>query len=59
MLPIMQDYLHMSPEMLGIVTALYILFDPVITTCNVLGNGALAIMFNNIANVITPAQRAG
>ncbi|MBQ9441197.1 MAG: cation:dicarboxylase symporter family transporter [Alphaproteobacteria bacterium] len=48
MLPIMQDYLHMSPEMLGIVTALYILFDPIITTCNVLGNGSLAIIFDNI-----------
>ena len=48
MLPIMQEYLHMSPEMLGIVTALYILFDPIITICNVLGNGALAITFDNI-----------
>lgn len=48
MLPIMQEYLHMSPEMLGIVTALYILFDPIITTGNVLGNGALAIIFDNI-----------
>ena len=48
MLPIMQEYLHMSPEMLGIVTALYILFDPIITTCNVLGNGALALVFDNI-----------
>lgn len=48
MLPIMQEYLNMSPEMLGIVTALYILFDPIITTCNVLGNGALAIVFDNI-----------
>lgn len=48
MLPIMQEYLNMSPEMLGIVTALYILFDPIITTCNVLGNGSLAIVFDNI-----------
>ena len=48
MLPIMQEYLHMSPEMLGIVTALYILFDPIITTCNVLGNGALALVFDNV-----------
>lgn len=56
MLPIMQEYLQMSPEMLGIVTALYILFDPIITTCNVLGNGALAIMFNSITKAITPAN---
>ena len=48
MLPIMQDYLQMSPEMLGIVTALYILFDPVITACNVMGNGSLAIIFDKI-----------
>ena len=56
MLPIMQDYLQMSPEMLGIVTALYILFDPVITTCNVLGNGALAIIFDNITRVMSRSK---
>jgi Na+/H+-dicarboxylate symporter len=34
--------------MLALVTALYILFDPFITACNVAGNGALAIVFDKI-----------
>ncbi|MDR1034710.1 MAG: dicarboxylate/amino acid:cation symporter [Holosporales bacterium] len=48
MLPILQQCLDFSPEMLAFVTALYILFDPVITVCNVGGNGALAILFDKI-----------
>ena len=48
MFNVMQDYLHMSPEMLAIVTALYLLFDPIITTFNVIGNGAMAITFDRI-----------
>ncbi len=37
MLPVMQNYLGLSSDMLALVTALYILFDPLITMCNVLG----------------------
>ncbi|MDR0640742.1 MAG: dicarboxylate/amino acid:cation symporter [Holosporales bacterium] len=48
MLPVMQKYLGMSSEMLALVTALYVLFDPIITACNVTGNGALAIFFDKI-----------
>ena len=51
MFPIMQDYLHMSSDMLAIVTALYLLFDPIITTCNVSGNGALAIVFDRLTKI--------
>lgn len=42
MLPILEQYLGFSPEMLSLITALYILFDPVITSANVLGNGLFA-----------------
>ena len=42
MLPIMQNYLGLSSDMLAIVTAIYILFDPLITMCNVAGNSALS-----------------
>jgi Na+/H+-dicarboxylate symporter len=48
MLPILQNYLNFNPEMLGFITALYVLFDPIITTCNIVGNGALAIFFDKI-----------
>ena len=49
-LPVMQKYLGMTPDMLALVTALYILFDPVITACNVMGNGSLAITFDKITS---------
>jgi Na+/H+-dicarboxylate symporter len=52
MIPVMQKYLGMSSEMLALVTALYILFDPLITTCNVAGNGALAIVFDRAVRAL-------
>jgi Na+/H+-dicarboxylate symporter len=39
MLPILEHHLGFSGEMLSLITALYILFDPVITAANVMGNG--------------------
>lgn len=42
MLPLLENYLGFNTEMLSLITALYILFDPVITCANVLGNGAFA-----------------
>ena len=44
MLPILEQYLGFNAEMMSLITALYILFDPVITSANVLGNGAFAMM---------------
>ena len=46
MLPILERYLGFNSEMLSLITALYILFDPVITSTNVLGNGAFAKMID-------------
>ena len=40
MLPILKQYLGFNAEMMSLITALYILFDPIITCINVLGNGA-------------------
>jgi len=40
MLPILDIYLGFSGEMMFLITALYILFDPVITSANIFGNGA-------------------
>lgn len=42
MLPVLEAYLGFNAEMLSLITAVYILFDPVITCANVLGNGAFA-----------------
>lgn len=48
MLPVMQAYLGLNSEMLAFVTAIYVLFDPIITACNVAGNGAFAILFDKV-----------
>ncbi len=48
MLPILEKYLGFNPEMMSLITALYILFDPIITCTNVLGNGAFAIFITRI-----------
>ncbi|NSX83023.1 cation:dicarboxylase symporter family transporter [Wolbachia endosymbiont of Atemnus politus] len=48
MLPILEKYLKFSPEMLSLITALYVVFDPIITSANVMGNGAFTIMFTKL-----------
>lgn len=49
MLPILEKYLGFNAEMLSLITALYILFDPVITCANVLGNGGFALAVERFA----------
>ncbi len=48
MLPVLESCLGFNGEMLSLITALYILFDPVITSANVLGNGMFAKLIDNI-----------
>ncbi len=48
MIPILEKYLGFTPEMISLITALYILFDPIITAANIFGNGAFAGLFNRI-----------
>lgn len=48
MLPILEKYLKFSPEMLSLITALYIVFDPIITSANVMGNGAFTMIFSKL-----------
>jgi Na+/H+-dicarboxylate symporter len=50
MLPILEKYLKFSPEMLSLITALYIVFDPIITSANVMGNGAFTMIFTKLYN---------
>ncbi len=46
MLPILESHLGFTAEMASLITALYILFDPVITCANVSGNGGFAMVMN-------------
>ena len=48
MLPILESYLGFSAEMMSLITALYILFDPVVTCTNILGNGAFAKLIDSL-----------
>ena len=48
MLPVLEQHLGFSGEMLSLITALYIIFDPIVTAANVMGNGAFAIFFVKI-----------
>lgn len=53
MIPILEKYLGFDSTMSSLITALYIMFDPIITGCNILGNGAFAIGFGRMFNKIT------
>jgi Na+/H+-dicarboxylate symporter len=48
MVPVLEAELGFTPEMSALITALYILFDPVISAANVSGNGAFAILFDKV-----------
>ena len=50
MLPILESYLGFNAPMLSLITALYILFDPVITSANIFGNGAFAQLIDRLSN---------
>ncbi len=45
MVPTLEKVFGFTPEMVGLITALYIVFDPLITVTNVNGNGAFATVF--------------
>jgi Na+/H+-dicarboxylate symporter len=42
MIPILEKHLGFNGDMISLITALYILFDPIITCTNIFGNGAFA-----------------
>ncbi|OEY86958.1 hypothetical protein BIY23_00440 [Wolbachia pipientis] len=55
MLPILKQYLQFSPEMLSLIVALYMIFDPIITSANVMGNGAFAMVFTKLYKRLCPS----
>lgn len=53
MIPVLEGQLGFTPEMSAFMTAIYILFDPISTATNVLGNSALVIMLSKIIGIKT------
>ena len=49
--PVLEQHFGFSTEMLSMITAMYIIFDPVITGVNVAGNNAFAILFDKLSLV--------
>ena len=47
-LPVLQNFLNFTPEMLSAITTIYILQDPFGTTANVIGNGGFALLIQRI-----------
>ncbi len=53
MMPVLQQYLGFNDEMLSLIMMLYILFDALITTANVMGNNVFAILFSRVWGTIS------
>ncbi len=47
-LPVLQTYLGFTPEMISILTTLYVLQDPFGSAANVMGNGAFALILRRV-----------
>jgi Na+/H+-dicarboxylate symporter len=47
-IPLLESHLGFTNEMVGLITAIYMLFDPFGTASNVAGNGVFAIIFSKI-----------
>lgn len=58
MLPILEKYLGFNTQMMSLITALYILFDPIITCVNILGNGAFAKMIDKYVSPMLDQKSA-
>lgn len=48
MTPILEKYLGFTPDMSSLIIAIYVIFDPIITGFNVLGNGALSKLIDTL-----------
>ncbi|PCI74431.1 hypothetical protein COB28_01240 [Candidatus Dependentiae bacterium] len=49
MIPVLESMFHFSPDMISLITALYLMQDPFGTAANVMGDGALVIMVEKVA----------
>ncbi|MCR5225107.1 MAG: dicarboxylate/amino acid:cation symporter [Alphaproteobacteria bacterium] len=60
MAPILEKYLGFTPEMSTLIISIYVIFDPFVTSFNVMGNGALAKLIDNLSAKFTksvPVER--
>ncbi len=48
MLPIYEFYLNFTPDMIAIILALNVVLDPIVTSSNVIGNGAMCRLFERV-----------
>ena len=48
MYSLLKYYLGLTDEMISLITTLYLLFDPLLTAINVLGNGIYAVFFTKL-----------
>jgi Na+/H+-dicarboxylate symporter len=48
MLPIYEQYLNFNAEMIAVILALNVILDPVVTSTNVMANGALCKIFEDV-----------
>ena len=55
-LPVLQNFLGFTPEMISVLTTIYILQDSFGTAANVMGNGAFALL---IQRIISPKKANG
>jgi Na+/H+-dicarboxylate symporter len=58
MIPIYKHYLNFNDDMVAIIIAFNVILDPIITSSNVLANGALAKVFENVWMAISGKKRA-
>ena len=59
MLPILETYFGFNAQMLSIIMSVYILFDPIMTCANVMGNGALAMIIDKIVSFFRRRHKHG
>ncbi|WP_133127408.1 cation:dicarboxylate symporter family transporter [Legionella nagasakiensis] len=55
--PILEAHLGFSGEMIGLITAVYLICDPFGTTANVTGNGVFPILFTKLHAKLKQIQR--
>ncbi|MCA0369629.1 MAG: dicarboxylate/amino acid:cation symporter [Proteobacteria bacterium] len=48
MIPVLKSYLGFTTDMANLILTLYVLFDAVCTTANILGNGIFAVFFTRV-----------
>jgi Na+/H+-dicarboxylate symporter len=54
--PLLETYLGFSSDMVGLITAVYMIFDPFGTATNVTGNGAFPILFSRLFRLLQRRQ---